>query len=61
MDKLNTDFVTGPLIASNNIDVRVGEKTSATGISLSIDNGERIGPPFLKCQPNSLYVCSRPG
>ena len=42
MDKLNTDFVTGPLIELTDIEVRVGQKTLVTGISLSVEHGEVI-------------------
>ena len=42
MDKLNTDLITGPLIQLKDIEVRVGQKTLVTGISLSIKNGEVV-------------------
>ena len=42
MDKSNTDFVKGPLIKLNDIEVRVGQKTLVTGISLSVENGEVV-------------------
>ena len=42
MDKLNTDFVTGPLIELTDIEVRVGQKTLVTGISLSVEHGEVV-------------------
>ena len=42
MAKLAKGFIKGPLIQLHNIEVRVGQKTLVTGISLSVENGEVV-------------------
>ena len=42
MAKLATGFIKGPLIQLHSIEVRVGQKTLVTGISLSVENGEVV-------------------